>query len=346
MQKSSVPTIKDVARHAGVSIATVSYVLNNKPAAVSEETRRRVLQAVEQLGYTRNITARNLRSSKTRLLGYAWMETANPRPNAVLEHFAFHLAREASHAGYHLLTFTFPHDNPLPVYDQLLRTGRVDAFILASTVRDDVRVRYLLDQGFPFVTFGRANPEWDFNWVDTDNHAGTYKATQHLLTLGHERIAIVTWPEDSLTGNIRLAGYQDALRDAGIQVNPAYIIRREYGEAVGEVVFEQLGELPPHERPTAVVTVSDMTAISVMSEAEHRGLEIGKTLSVIGYDDETLSQYLRPALTSVRQPIQAISYETVAILDDTLNQGPAETRQLLIAPELIVRESTGRPIDP
>lgn len=335
------PTIKDVAREAGVSVATVSYVLNNKPAGVSEQTRQRVLQAVARLGYTRNITARNLRSNETRLIGYAFMEVPNPRPNTILEHFAFHLAREASAAGYHLLTFTYPHDDPVPVYDELIRTGRVDAFILASTEQNDPRIHHLIERRFPFVSFGQADPTWDFNWVDTDGQAGVHRAVEYLIGLGHRQVAMVTWPEDSLTGNIRLGGYLQALQDARLEYEPAYVIRAEYGEAVGQLVFDQLACLPASRQPTAFVTVSDMTAVSLMSEAERRGLVVGKTVSVIGFDDEPMSRYLRPSLTSLRQPIQEISYEMIDIVGELLNGTLSETRQLLMAPELVIRETTG-----
>ena len=338
-------TIKDVARAAGVSIATVSYVLNNKTSAVSEETRLRVLDAVERLGYTRNITARNLRSNQSRLIGYAWPEiTEGPdiHPDTFLEHFAFHLAREAWARGYHLLTFTYPKNNPIPVHDEMISTGRVDAFIIANTDSEDVRIRYLLDRKFPFVAFGRSSPDWDFNWVDTDNRLGVYRAVEHLLSLGHRRIGMVAWPQTSLTGNLRLAGYFDALRDAGIAPHPDYVIHTIYGEAVGNLVFRQLEHLPPEQQPTAFVTVSDMTAISLMREAEQRGYVIGKTLSVVGYDDEVMSRYLHPPLTSVRQPIREISYELIAILEQVLNNNLLKTHQLLMQPELIVRETTGR----
>jgi LacI family transcriptional regulator len=152
---------------------------------------------------------------------------------------------------------------------------------------------------------------------------------------------MVTWPEDSLTGNIRLEGYIQALREAKIDYDPVYVIRAEYGEAVGHLVFDQLACLPASKQPTAYVTVSDRTAISLMSEAERRGLVVGKTVSVIGFDDEPMSRYLRPPLTSLRQPIQEISYEMIDIVGEILSGRTTETRQLLLPPELIVRESTG-----
>jgi LacI family transcriptional regulator len=128
-------TIKDVAREAGVSIATVSYVLNNKNQTISEETRTRVWQAVRKIGYCPNVPARNLRSSQSKLLGYAWHEVAPEQVNTVLDRFSYALARAAEAAGYHMLTFTDLQDNPIPIYEDLIRTGRVDGFIAGSTIR-------------------------------------------------------------------------------------------------------------------------------------------------------------------------------------------------------------------
>jgi DNA-binding LacI/PurR family transcriptional regulator len=343
MSNIPTPTIKDVARAAGVSIATVSYVLNDKASAVSEQTRRRVLDAVAQLGYTRNITARNLRANRTRLIGYAWMEVEGTHTNTILEHFAYYLAREAWAAGYHLLTFTYPKDDPVPAYDELVRTGRVDAFVVANTYFEDARIRYFMDRNVPFVSFGRVHTEWhewQFSWVDTDNLLGMYEAVRYLIQLGHRKIAMVTWLQDSLIGNLRLAGYEKAMNEAGIDINPAYIVRSVYGEDVGERVFAQFDPLTPEEQPTAIAAASDMTAVSVMSAAERRGHVIGKTMSVIGFDDEPMSQYLRPSLTTLRQPIPDISCEVIAMVNERLN-GSREVRQVLMPPHLIIRDSTG-----
>jgi LacI family transcriptional regulator len=169
------PTIKDVAREAGVSIATVSYVLNNKSAFFSEGTRQQVLEAVERIGYSPNVTARNLKASETRLIGYAWHEVPYGQVNSVLDHFTYALAQAAEAAGYHVLTFTHPLHDPIPVYEDLIKTQRVDGFVLAGTIAGDERIRYLMEQGFPFVSFGRSNPGWTFPWVDTEGSAASAK---------------------------------------------------------------------------------------------------------------------------------------------------------------------------
>jgi DNA-binding LacI/PurR family transcriptional regulator len=343
------PTIKDVAREAGVSIATVSYVLNNKAENVSESTFRHVLAAAERIGYRPNVTAQNLRSSQTRLIGYAWYEKPSHgapqgRLNTLLDLFIYYLASAAEQAGYHLLTFTYPPHNPTPVYDELIRTGRVDAFVLAGTTANDERVQYLLKREFPFVSFGRSNDDWSFPWVDTDNRAGMYEAVRYLIGLGHRRIALLGWPEHSLTGNYRLEGYAQALNEVGLTSRPEYIFRGEHNEQTGRAALTHWLQLPQDIQPTAVVAVSDLMAIGVMNEAQQRGLEIGRDLSVIGFDDVPMTEYLRPALTTIQQPIPQVGEALISMLESLLSKHPLECRSLLIPPRLIIRDSCAPPL--
>jgi DNA-binding LacI/PurR family transcriptional regulator len=342
-QDKRMPTIKDVAKEAGVSIATVSYVLNNKEAGITENTRRQVLDAVKRVGYTPNVTARNLKANRSRLIGYAWHEVPLGQVNSVLDRFAYYLAQAAEVAGYHMMTFTHPASDPVRVYDDLVRTGRVDAFVLADTNTDDPRIRFLIDQGFPFVSFGQANPNWDFNWVDTEGRVGVQQAVEYLVQLGHQRIAMITWPEDSLVGENRLAGYRDGLAQAGIAQHPTYIFRGEYSIETGKEAVRYWLQLPVDERPTAVIAVTDLIAIGVINEAQHQGMVVGETLSVIGYDDIPLTQYLRPALTTIQQPIPEIGRKIIEMLEATLAGEQIEERNVLFAPKLIIRDSAGPP---
>jgi LacI family transcriptional regulator len=334
------PTIKDVAREAGVSIATVSYVLNNKADTVSEDTRRLVWEAVERIGYTPNITARNLRASQSRLIGYAWHEVPRDQVNPVLDRFTYSLAQYAEAAGYHILTFTYPPNDPLPVYDELIRTRRVDGFVVSGTRLDDPRIEFLLEKDAPFVSFGRSNPNWPFTWVDTDGAAGLRAAVAHVLDLGHERVGFLGWTPPSLAGEHRETGFRDAMREAGM--TPGTVWRSENSEESGRDALRDWLNQPAAERPTAVLTVSDLMAIGLLNEAEHHGVEIGRDLSVIGFDDAPASQYLRPALTTLRQPIEAIAQAVIGLLEAHLNKTAAEAHEhRLFAPELIVRQSTG-----
>ncbi len=338
------PTIKDVAREAGVSIATVSYVLNKKDHSIPANTRQQVLEAVERVGYTPNVNGRNLKASQSRLIGYAWHALPPDEVNPVLDRFTYYLAQAAEAVGYHILTFTYPLDDPLPVYNELIQTGRVDAFVIASTEADDPRIRFLLEREFPFVSFGRSNPAWDFHWVDTDGQEGVRGAVEYLVSLGHERIAMIAWPEDSISGNFRVEGYCEALATAGIPLNTAYLLRGENNEQSGQRAVVEWSRLPAHEQPTAVIAISDIVAIGVLHGAEEHGFIPGQTLSVVGFDDMYMSQYLRPALTTLRQPIQDMSRELVYVLEQIINKEQViERRARLFTPRLIIRESAGPP---
>jgi len=337
------PTIKDVAREAGVSIATVSYVLNGKTEAISEETRGRVWDAARKIGYRPNVTARNLRSSQSRLIGYAWHDITLESTSTVLDRFTYAMARSAEAAGYHLLTFTYPSENPIPVYEEMISTGRVDGFVISSTVQNDPRVNFLIEREFPFASFGRANDAWDFLWVDTDGAAGIGTAVDYLVGLGHRKIGMAAWGEGSLTGDFRVSGYFEALERAGITLKAGDVLRGENDEQAGRNALAAWWERPASERPTAIVAISDVVAIGIMDEAERRGLVVGRDLSVIGFDDTPMSPYLRPPLTTLRQPIAEIGAALIAMLEGAIRGEPPAERQLLLPPELIIRESCGAP---
>jgi LacI family transcriptional regulator len=335
------PTIKDVAREAGVSIATVSYVLNHKTDAVSDETRRLVWEAVERIGYTPNITARNLQASKSRLIGYAWHEAPRDQVNSVLDRFTYFLAQSAEAAGYHILTFTYPPNDPLPVYEDLIRTGRVDGFVVSGTRLDDARIAALMRRGVPFVSFGRSTPAWSFSWVDTDGAAGLRIAVQHVAELGHQRIGFLGWPPPSLAGEYRKAGFRAGMAAMGLPVDEELLWHGEYAEDTGRVALRRWLKLPAAKRPTAILVVSDLMAIGLINEADQHGIEVGRDLSIVGFDDAPTSQYMRPPLTSLRQPIADIAQAVISLLETRLNSPAGPHGQRLFVPRLIVRKSTG-----
>lgn len=336
------PTIKDVAREAGVSIATVSYVMNKRYDLISEKTREHVLETAIRMGYRANTVARNLQSKRTNLLAYAWHTNPADHPNMVMDQFIYQLAYSAEKRNYHLLTFTHPTNDPIAIYDELIRAGRVDGFVLASTIQNDARIKYLMDRQFPFVSFGRANPEWDkhYHWVDTDGTAGMYMATEYLIKQGHERIAFLGWPTDSLSGIYRLTGYQNAMLDYNFQIKDNYIIHNDYDKNSLEWAFEMWHQLPVSERPTALIAVADYVAVAAMRTAEVYGYEIGKTMSIIGFDDAPFVRYLQPGLTTLAQPLEEIASRLIDMIEAVVSgEEPVETR-VLLPPKLILRGST------
>ena len=333
------PTIKDVAREAGVSIATVSYVLNNKSDSISDDTRHLVLETAKRIGYTPNVTARNLRFSQTRLIGYAWHDILHGQVNSVMDRFTYHLAHTAENAGYHILTFTHPTSDPSPVYDELIRTRRLDAFILSATMIDDPRVQQLTEAGFPFACFGRGSGDTLF--VDVDGIEGIRLAVEHLVELGHRRIAMIAWQDDSTAAHYRREGFQIAMKAFDLEIPDGFITYGDNDEAYGRRAFLQLYGLPTDSRPTAFICSSDLEAVGAMNAAEERGITVGKDVSIIGYDDVPMSQYLRPALTTLHQPISEVAELLVTMLKASIEGKRIQQRQHIISPKLIVRKSTG-----
>lgn len=335
-------TLKDVAAQVGVSYQTVSKVLNGQ-ATVAPETAAVIQQAVHELGYRTNVTARNLRKQASRLIGYSWEPSTPDRASPILDQFLSSTVEAAEAAGYHVLLFpSHKATDQSAIYADLIRAGRVDGFIVTSTNYDDPRIRLLQEFAFPFVAFGRANPEWSFPYVDVDGRAGIRAATEHLLQQGHQRIGLLAWPEGSRTGAARLNGYREALDHAGIAIDASWLRRGEGEVAVGYQLASELLQLPVAVRPTALVAVDDHLAIGAMQAIQATGQRVGAEIGVTGFDDTPGVQHLSPPLTSVRQPIWQVGEKIVELLIQLI-QGiaPAQPQQQL-PPRLIVRQSSLR----
>jgi len=333
-------TLIEVAALAGVSYQTVSKVLNKK-AQVSKETETRIMEAVHVLGYRPNQIARNMRTQRTHMIGYSWAPTSPDQVNPILDLFLQSMAQAAEQAGYHLLCF--PHysgEKMLAAYRDLIDTHRVDGFVISSVEYDDQRVALLQERNFPFVAFGRSNPELDFPYVDVDGSAGMYMATEHLLSLGHRHINALAWPSESRVGQNRMDGYLNALKAAGITPRKDWIARGEGNYAFGIKATRRWLEMPVEKRPSAIVAFNDAMAVGAMRAIQQSGLQVGLNIAVTGFDDAPMVQYLSPALTTIRQPIwdigQRVMSTLLAILDGTQ---PDET-QVLVVPQLIIRQSS------
>ncbi len=331
-------TLKDVAAQAGVSYQTVSKVLNGQ-GAVTPETQARIEQAAATLNYRPNVSARNLRNQSSNLIGYAWRKSVDNTPHPVLDQFLYSAVQVVESHQYHLLTFLIGADEAMDVsvYEELFARQQVEGFILADTNRDDARIAYLKERGIPFVSFGRANDAWDFCWVDVDGRFGIYIVMEHLLQQGHRRIALLSWPEGSQTGDDRVAGYQDGLQTGELPFDPTLLIRSDNSVRAGVEGMNQLLALA--ERPTAVVCVSDQIAIGAINAAAAAGLTVGSDIAITGYDDIPMAQFLHPPLTTVRQPIAAVGTEVINMLFNQLQGKPIAQKGVLLRPELIVRAS-------
>jgi DNA-binding LacI/PurR family transcriptional regulator len=329
-------TIRDVAALAGVSVSTVSYVINDSPL-INTDTRRKVEVAIHALGYRPNSTARNLKANETRLIGYAWHRVHDVvQRNPVLDRFLYEVAQAAEGYGYHVLTFAQSNVHEERSYTDLIRTSRVDGFVLSDTTLDDPRIRRLQALNVPFACFGRANAEWDFPFADDDGQRGIGLVVEHLRAHGHRRIAMLAWAKGSMVGDIRARGYQEALRDAGIEANDCWLVRTANTVQDAAEAAERVLSLSP--RPTAIICGSDIIAIGARAYLERAGLRIGKDIALTSYDDTPVAQAL--GLTSVHQHVDVIAQTVTNLLIGQIAGTPLAERQVLVAPSLIVRASS------
>jgi DNA-binding LacI/PurR family transcriptional regulator len=335
-------TLKDVAASARVSYQTVSKVVNHQ-VQVSEETERRIWEAVETLNYRPDHTARALRSQRTFNIGYSWPPSPQDQANPILDQFLQSIFEAAEDRGYYLLCFPY-HADPQRhsgTYGRLIDVGRVDGFILSSVESQDPRVLLLLERNFPFVAFGRSDPEMVFPWIDVDGAAGVAMAVTHLLELGHTRIGALAWPETSRVGKNRMEGYFQTLQAAGITPRPAWIARGEGQYSFGYQATLQMLNLPEEQRPTALVALNDPMAVGAMQAVREMNTDVGGQFAIAGFDDAPMVQYLNPPLTSVRQPIWEVGQIIVPMLLSYIDTGKLpEPTSVLVSPQLVIREST------
>ncbi|SNT21888.1 transcriptional regulator, LacI family [Streptosporangium subroseum] len=316
-------TITDVARHAKVSRQTVSNVLNT-PGLVREDTRRRVLEAVETLGYRASQAARQMRTGRSRLIATRIEPTRDDIDGTVYDRFLHGLTESAAEAGYRVLLYTADDDqSEIATIDDLLAAYEPDAFVLTDTHHGDVRTSWLAGRRLPFVTFGRpwGMPEGPSHpWVDVDGAAGTAAATRHLLDAGHRRIGFIGWPPGSGVGDDRRAGWARTLAAAG--VDPAGLDRAsDGGVAAGEALARDLLDA---DRPaTALLCVSDSLALGALHAARSPGAGgranggAGMPIAVIGFDDTSAARAM--GLTSLSQPLAEAAACCVALLARALD---------------------------
>lgn len=328
-------SINDVAEHAGVSRQTVSNVLNN-PERVRDETRQRVLAAIDELDYHPNRRAQNLRSRRSHLLGIDVAEMGSHEVSPVIDRFIHALSVEASHHGYHVLLFPRTGDatqSHVPLHE----THTVDGFVLVDTEPDDARAAVLVQAQVPFVAFGRTGGRLRHDVVDVDGAAGGRAIAEELAASGCERPAFVAWPEGSLAGEERLAGFKDGWRAAGHDPEHLQVVRRLNRVSDGVDAAQTLVDRSP--APDAIVAVSDLLAVGVVRGLRSRSLRPGRDLRVIGYDDAPIAAHLDPPLTTVRQPLQAVAARIIARFLARLDDPDAPVAEELLAPQLVIRET-------
>jgi len=328
-------TIRDVAERAGVSVATVSHVINGT-RKVAPETAERVRRTMEELDYHPNAVARSLRTRKTQVIGVVVSDITNPF-FATLVRGAEDAALEA---GYSI--FVCNSDETLEKenrYVQVLRRRRVDGMLLAPVGGgENSAVRKLARQGVPFVFVDRRAPGVEADAVLSDNVGGAYLATKHLIERGHERIGIVLGIPGATTSEERLAGYRRALEEAGIPLAEELVVWGGYRVEGGRRATAKLLSLTPP--PTAIFSTNNLMTIGVLQELFRHGVRIPGEMGVVGFDDLEWAEMANPPLTAVAQRPHEIGYRAVRLLLDRLGaEEPIPPREVRASVDLKVRGS-------
>ncbi|MEU6970010.1 LacI family DNA-binding transcriptional regulator [Kitasatospora aureofaciens] len=328
-------TLEMVAARAGVGRQTVSNAIN-APELLRPETLERVRRVIDELGYRPHRAAQALKSRASKLIGYGVRAGGSGAATPVLDQFLHSLAEAADGAGYRVVVFAVtPGDDELASYQKLLDEHGADGFVLSGTERGDRRQAWLHEQGVPFVAFGRTWTGRDVgDWVDVDGAAGTSAAVRHLAGLGHRRIGFLGWPKGSGVGDDRARGWQSAMRELGLPTRGRRTESLNDPAEAAEAAQKLLAA-----GATAAVAVSDTLALGWYRALRAAGRTPGPDAAVIGFDDSPIAPLVFPALSSLAQPLDAVGCECMRLLLDRLNGGRRPAQHVLLAPELVLRES-------
>lgn len=340
-RRRGAPTIHDVAIHAGVSRMTVSRVINGEDR-VKPETRRIVDAAIRALNYAPNPAARTLAGASVLRLGLL----SRIPSAAYLGEFLIGALDRCSQINSQLIVRRHEPGADEEEAAGMLIGARLDGVILPPPLADAPRlIERLLDAGIVLVATGSVRSASDMASIGIDDRGAALEMTRHLIKLGHRRIAFVSGlPNHAATG-LRLAGYRDALSEAGIEINEALIAHGTYGYQSGLAAAEHLLLLDP--RPTAIFASNDDMAAAAVATAHRHRLDVPADLSVCGFDDTPVATTIWPELTTIRQPVAAMADGAVTILADLIaakraGTAPAVPHRLLDF-ELIRRQSDGPP---
>lgn len=332
-------TIKDIAAELGVSITTVSLIINNRPCRVSEKTRKDVLDLVKKYNYTPNSSARALVTKKTETIGLIVPDISNP----FFSELAKGVERAAQKANYSVILCNSDNKAQKDIKNTaLLISKQVDGLILAPSMGDQ-DVEYIAQfnrltqrNRLPLVLADRTVPFGSYNSVLIDNRIGAYQATCHLLELGHRKIGCVTGPLNVDSAEKRYNGYIDALRMNDIEVDEDIICHGDYQVESGFAAAEPL----LNKGVTAIFACNDLMALGCMRKARQMGMIPGKDISIMGFDDIPLCELLDQPLTTVRQPLYEMGKHSFQLIKDLIDKPQSRIENIMLPPTVIVRDTT------
>lgn len=325
-------TIYDVAEKAGVSISTVSKVMNNQP--IGKKTKQKVLKVAEELNYKPSVLASALTGKRTSTIGFLLPDISN----SVIAEMARAVEDRAVEYGFNLVICSTDFKAEKEErYVSLLRQKSVDGFILAAGFRNKAVVSELLKEAVPVILLSEYQPHLAINTVTVDNFMGGYEIAAHLIALGHRRIAVIA--EDNSSSQERIRGYRKALQDHNLEIREDLIVISD--SSVGHaqhLAGDLLDSLHP---PTAIMACNDILAIGTLLGAREKNIKIPEDLSITGFDNTLLSKSSDPPLTTVEIPIRNMCSLAVDLLVEEIEKKNESKQAVLMLPKLIRRESTG-----
>jgi len=329
-------TINDVARHAGVSKKTISRVLNDEPN-VSPDTKDKILESFDELGYIPNPQARGLAGSHSFLIGLVYPSQSNSYVSNVQKGALERCRAE----GFHLVIYPEDHENEnlLSQMETAMFSARLDGIILTPPFSDMAPLIKLLKRlTIPVVLMGAASSMRDVPSVVSNDQEASYEMCRYLISIGHSDIAFIKGHPDHASSNQRLRGYQHALTEAGIELQDQYIQQGNFTFESGEDCARRLLSLD--KPPTAIFASNDYMAAGIVKVSNQKGISIPNQLTVTGFDNAPASRYIWPSLTTIKQPITEMAVEATRILIRSIRRKPIESLSVTIKDELIVRESS------
>jgi LacI family transcriptional regulator len=334
--------MEDVAARAGVSTMTVSRVINNH-GRVATATRQRVQQAINELGYVPNALARSLLKGRTRTIALIVSDISNPFFTSI----ARGVEDVARRHGYTVILGNSDESvEKERQYVHAMLSNRIDGLLIAPAGSGSRKtLDFLARHGTKFVLIDRQLPGVAADAVVGDSIGGARLLTEHLIELGHRRIALVGGSHEVPTARDRQRGYEEALRDRGLEPQPALIIESNYKQEGGYRAAQQLLALPADERPTAIFAGNNFLAIGAIQALRAAGLQVPGDIAVVCFDDIELASALQPFLTVMAQPARTFGTVAAQFLFDRLDGAESSAwRRVVLPPELIVRVSCGSQI--
>jgi len=328
------PTIEDVARLAGVSVATVSRVIN-KQGGVKASTEGRILAAIEELNYIPNAVARSMVRKTTNTIGVIIPDINNPFFPLVVSG----IEQQARKKGYFTILC---NTNESPDIEeeviQVLLERSVDGLIITTADEDGYQLQPVIERKIPVVAVDRQIKNYEVDTVLVGNVDGAYQATRHLILQGHKKIAIIRGPQNTTPGFERFAGYQRALAEYGLPVRPDYVLDGDFKEASGYLLTKNLFSLA--DRPTAIFTANNLMTLGCLKALAEIGWVLGEEVSLIGFDDIDVAEFVDPKLTVVSRPMRQLGEAAFDLLYEKMtHRGTWAMRHYVLSPELKIRQS-------